>query len=273
MIVSGGMAYLVPDLLRQFQEFRINEMRIASVLILHSHFDHVGIIPFFKRRHPDLEIYASKRAWEILQMPKSVATINDFSCAVARRMGREHAYNTYDLDWREEIVGSTVHEGDSLDLGDLEVRIFETPGHSSCALSAYVPKLKALFASDSAAIPYKEMLITSGNSNFTAYQQSLEKLKDLDVEYVCADHYGYIVGEEAKTLIEVTIRHAREFRASVEDIYLRTGNIEDTAREMINTFYSKDTDYIIPPEILEGVYRQMVRHIADAIVVLPEKVD
>jgi hypothetical protein len=82
-----------------------------------------------------------------------------------------------------------------------------------------------------------------------------------------------LVGEEAGTLIDDTIRQARQFRASVEDIYLRTGNIEATAREMINTFYSKDTDYIIPPEILEGVYRQMVRHIADAMVALPGKID
>jgi 2-aminobenzoylacetyl-CoA thioesterase len=273
MIVSGGMAYLAPDLLRQFQEFHINEMRITSLLILHSHFDHVGIIPFLKRRHPDLKVYGSERAWEILHMPKSVNTINEFSRSVARRMGREQAYGAYDLDWREEIIGTTVHEGDSFDLGDLEVHIFETPGHSSCALSAYVPKLKALLASDSAGIPYKGMLIASGNSNFTAYQQSLEKLKDLDVEYACADHYGYMVGEEAKTLVSDTIRNARQFRASVEDIYRRTGNIEATAREMIGFFYDDNSNYLIPPEILEGVYRQMVRHIADAMAALPGRID
>jgi len=269
MIVSGGMAYLVPELLRQFQEFHIDEMRIKGLLILHSHFDHVGIIPFFKRRHPDLKIYASERAWEILESPKSVNTINEFSRAVARRIGREKAYGAFDLDWREEIAGTTVHEGDSLDLGDLEVRIIETPGHSSCALSAYVPKFKALLASDSVGIPYKDMLIASGNSNFTAYQESLEKLKDLDVEYACADHYGYMVGEEAATLVSDTIRNARQFRTSVEDIYRRTGSIEATAREMIDFFYDDNTDYLIPEEILEGVYRQMVRHIANAMEALP----
>jgi len=267
------MAYLVPDLLRQFQEFHINETKITSLLVLHSHFDHVGIIAFFKRRHPGLEVYASERAWEILHMPKAVNTINAFSRAVARRMGREQVYSTYDLDWREEITGPAVQEGDCLDLGGLEVRIFETPGHSSCALSAYVPKLKALFASDSVGIPYKEMLITSGNSNFTAYQQSLEKLKDLDVDYACADHYGYVVGEEAGSLIDDTMANARRFRASIEDIYRRTGDIEATAREMINLLYSENTDYIIPPEILEGVYRQMVRHIAAAMAASSGRLD
>jgi glyoxylase-like metal-dependent hydrolase (beta-lactamase superfamily II) len=268
MIVSGGMAYLVPDLLRQFEEFHIDEMQIKSLLILHSHFDHVGIIPFFKRRHPDLKIHGSERAWEILETQKSINTINEFSRSVARRMGREQAYGAYDLDWRKDITGTTIHEGDCLDLGDLEVRIIETPGHSSCALSAYVPRFKALLASDSAGIPYKDMLIASGNSNFTAYQRSLEKLKGLDVEYACADHYGCMVGEEAKTLVRDTIRNAQLFRASVEDIYRQTGSIEVTAREMIGLFYDDNSDYLIPQEILEGVYRQMVRHIADTMQVL-----
>ncbi|NVM24711.1 MAG: MBL fold metallo-hydrolase [Desulfobacterales bacterium] len=179
MIVSGGMSYLVPELLRQFDTFGINETRITKLLILHAHFDHVGIVPFFKRRHPDLEICASGRAWEILRMPKAINTINGFSRGAAKRMGKEEGYTTCDLDWGDEITGTAVSEGDRIDLGDLEVCIYETPGHSSCSISAYVPQLKALLASDGGGIPCKETIIASGNSNFTTYQQSLEKLKDL----------------------------------------------------------------------------------------------
>jgi len=46
MIVSGGISYIVADLLQQFKEFGIDENRIQKLLILHSHFDHVGIVPF-----------------------------------------------------------------------------------------------------------------------------------------------------------------------------------------------------------------------------------
>ena len=78
MIINGGLRYLVPEVLRQFEVFGIDEDKIKKLLILHSHFDHVGIVPFFKRRHPKLEIYASSRAWEILGMPKAIDTINTF---------------------------------------------------------------------------------------------------------------------------------------------------------------------------------------------------
>jgi len=94
--------------------------------------------------------------------------------------------------------------------------------------------------------------------------KSLEKLKDLDVEYACADHYGYIAGDEARGFIQRSIKLARQHRSLVEEIYLRTGNIETAAREMVSAFYKENPDYVLAPEILEGVYRQMVRHIANA---------
>lgn len=262
MIISGGMSYILPDVLRQIREFGIKEKTIRRLLILHAHFDHLGIVPFFKRRIPDLQIYGSSRAWEILEMPKAIRTINEFSQMVAERMGRDGDCSGFDLEWRDDVDGACVSEGDRIELGGMEVHILETPGHSSCSISAYVPKMKALFASDGGGIPYRETIITPGNSNFTLFQQSLEKLKDLDVAYLCADHYGYIVGEEARDFISQTIQTARQNRTLMEETYLRTQDIDAAARELVNAFYKENPDYILSKEIFEGIYRQMVKHIA-----------
>jgi len=262
MLVSGGMSYLVPDLLKQFEAFHIDETRISKLLILHSHFDHVGIVPFFKRRTSKMEIYASGRAWGILQMPKAIRTINQFSRSVAGRMGRESVYDSYELDWRDDIKGNALSQGDRIDLGDLEVQIIETPGHSSCSISAYVPKFKALFASDAGGIPYRDRIVAPGNSNFTQYQQNLERLWEIDVEYVCADHYGYVAGEEAGDFIRETIEAAKEERSILEEAYRRTGDIQIAARELTKQYYQKHPDWVVSPEIEEGVFRQMLRHIA-----------
>ncbi|MBM4323540.1 MAG: MBL fold metallo-hydrolase, partial [Deltaproteobacteria bacterium] len=210
MIISGGMSYIVPDLLEQFEEFKIDERRIKKILILHSHFDHVGIIPFLKRRHPEIEVCGSERAWEILKMEKATLTINEFSRNVAKRMGKEEVYLEHDLEWRDDISGRTIREGDRIDLGGMEVLVFETPGHSSCCIAGYVPELKALFPTDGGGIPFNETIITSGNSNFTKYQESLERLRPLEVEYYCADHYGYVTGEEARQFIPMTIEMAKK---------------------------------------------------------------
>ena len=230
MIVSGGMSYILPDLLRQFKEFGIDEEGITKLLILHAHFDHVGIVPFFKRRHPKLEVYASGRGWEILQMGKAINTINEFSQTVTKRVGKEEVYSTLDLDWRDDITGKTVCEGDRIDLGGLEVSILEIPGHSSCTIAAYVPEFKALFPSDGGGIPFDQTIIPSGNSNFTRYQENLERLNTLEVEYFCADHYGYILGEEAREFTPKTIEIAKQFRTQVEEIYRSAKDIDLTAK-------------------------------------------
>ncbi len=265
MILSGGMSYIVPDLLHQFKEFGVDENRIRKLLILHSHFDHVGIVPFFKRRHPKMEVYASERGWEILQMDKAIPTINEFSRNVAQRMKKEEVYSTYDLEWRKDISGKTVREGDQIDLGDLEVLVRETPGHSSCCIAAYVPELKALFPTDGGGIPFKETIVTSGNSNYTKYQQSLEKLKDLVVDYYCADHYGYVVAEEARQFISKSIEMAKKNRSLMEQVYRSTRDVDVAAKRLISSFYDENPSYFLSPEIFFDVYRQMVRHIASMI--------
>src|SRR5512139_645693 len=158
MIVSGGLSYIVSDILQQFKEFDIDETRVRKLLILHSHFDHVGIIPFLKRRHPEIEVYASERGWEILRMDKATLTINEFSRNVAKRMKKENIYSTYDLEWGNDVSGKTIREGDRISLGDLEVSIFEIPGHSSCCIAAYVSGLKVLFPTDGGGIPFNETI-------------------------------------------------------------------------------------------------------------------
>jgi hypothetical protein len=125
-----------------------------------------------------------------------------------------------------------------------------------------VPQIKALFPSDGGGIPYRDTIITPGNSNFTLFQQSLKKLKDFDVEYHCADHYGYIVGEEAGDFIQQTIRTAKQNRSLMEEAYLRTRDIDAAAHELVTAFYESYPDYVLSKEIFQGIYGQMVRHIA-----------
>jgi glyoxylase-like metal-dependent hydrolase (beta-lactamase superfamily II) len=86
IIINGGMSYLVPGLLHQLDEFQLDESRIQGIIILHAHFDHIGIVPFFRRRNPGFKIYASKRAWQILSDSKAIDTINRWTMPLTPQM-------------------------------------------------------------------------------------------------------------------------------------------------------------------------------------------
>jgi len=263
-IISGGMNYIIPDVLRQIKEFGIDEKKIDHIIILHEHFDHVGIIPFFKRRWPRLTVYASQRSWDVTAKPKAIAVINNFSNLVAQQ-NRDNGDDLSLLDWawRDDINGESLAEGDVIDLGGMKIEIFATPGHSSGSISAYVPQLQALFPSDAAPIPYKDDMIIMPNSNYTQYQQSLEKLVKFQAKILGADHYACIVDDEAEHYISNSIAATREKRSLLEALLKKEGSIDQAAQVYVDEFCKKNPDYFIAPEIMLGVYRQMLKHLAE----------
>jgi len=262
IIINGGLSYVVPDLIRQFDRFGIEESRIMGILILHAHFDHMGIVPFFKRRRPELRIYGSARACEVFRNPKAHRIANEFSRELARRTGRTRVFEEYDLSWDGDVEGTVLSEGDFIDLGGATLRIYETPGHSSFSIAAYMQEPKALFASDSIGIPFREIIVTSPTYDYTQYMESLEKLEELDVELICADHYGYITGEEARDHVQRTITASREAYALMEKTFRRTNNVEKAAEEWTSTFNQENPGYLLTPEILTKVNEQIFRHLA-----------
>ena len=262
MLISAGISFILGDVLAQMKTFGLDGNKIKSLLILHSHFDHVGTVPYFKRTYPGIDIYASLRAWDILTMPKAIETMNDFSRMVAASQGFQDVLAKYDTEWRNDIVGKTVADGDILAVDGMEVRIMETPGHSSCSIAAYIPSLKTLLPSDAGGIPIDDAIFPSGNSNYTQFQQSLEKMKDLDVDYYCADHYGFISGEEARHYTQQTIEAAGKLRAQIVEIYNKSHDIDSSAKLLTEELFRRHPDYFISKEIIAGVFGQMVKHIA-----------
>ena len=160
------------------------------------------------------------------------------------------------------LSGDRVSERDVIDLGDRQIKIFETPGHSSCSISAYVAQIKALFPSDGGGIPYKGTILAAANSNFTLYLESLKKLETLTIDYLCADHFGFVSGNEANTYISSSIESAIKERARLEEIYRRSFDIDVAAREAASSFIRENPDYFLTFDIYEGVCRQMMRHIS-----------
>jgi glyoxylase-like metal-dependent hydrolase (beta-lactamase superfamily II) len=260
MLINGGLTFILPDVLEQIQSFGIDAGEIKKFLILHSHFDHTGIVPYIKRTWPAIEILASAPAWKILAMPKAIEIMNAYGRMSAQMAGAGDALKAYDLDWRDDITGTAVSEGDLIDLGGISVQIFETPGHTNCSITAYEPTMKALFPSDGGGIPFADVCFPSMNTNTIQYLESLEKMKPLPVRYYCADHYGYITGDEAVGFIDLSLTEGRRWKAELENCYRKHGgDLDAAARAITDDFYRLNPGYFIAPDILEGVFKQMLK--------------
>ena len=191
-ILGGGMAYIVPDLIRQFEEYEIDESRIKRIIILHSHFDHCGIVPFFKKRWPQAKVTASARAKELLATKKVIDSIEFLNQVLIMKYGIEDKAKELDLSFTGVDVEEVVKDGDILYSDGLTMEIIEVPGHSSCSVAVYVSKEKAMFASDAGGVPFGDQVFTAANSNFDKYVESLSKMARYETDI----HLASIMAQE-----------------------------------------------------------------------------
>jgi 2-aminobenzoylacetyl-CoA thioesterase len=258
MLINGALSYAVPDILQQLEAFHIDESKIKRFLLLHSHFDHIGVAPFFKRRYPEMVVHASARALEIFKKPRAVDAINSASRFAAKSQGLEALYAVLDLAWPENMTGEAVFDSDRIDLGGVTVQILETPGHSPCSISAYIPEIKALFPSDCGGVPNGNRIVPYGTSNYRQFEESLEKLMPLAVDYLCADHCGYITGKEADRFIADSHHEALWRKDLMLEAYERTGDIDRATKELAERFREDNLCNMVPFEVFTESHRQML---------------
>jgi len=264
VLMGGGMAYLAPRILPQIETFAIDVKKITKLVVLHTHFDHCGLVPYLKKLWPWMKVVASANGASRLSDPRVTENIAAFNQMAIARAGLEEEATRLGFEFRGIEVEQILREGDRLVCGDFRIDILEVPGHSSCSIAAYVPEEKALFASDAAGVYYKDFVFAAGNSNYDLYQQSLHRMAAYPVEVVLLEHYGAAVGEEARTLFSKAIKTAEDTRAAIEETYRLTGDGTKTTEAITRFVLARSPDYFLDKEILSMVIGQMVKFIVKA---------
>lgn len=261
-LLGGAMAYAAPDLLDQLERFGLEERAIRRIVILHSHFDHCGMVPFLKRRWPWATVTASARSQVLLRAPKVMDSIARLNQAMLRHNGLAAREAELNPGFAGIAVEAVVGEGDVLACGGLSLEILEVPGHSSCSIAVYVPQEKALFASDAGGVPFGEKIFTAANSNFDLYQQSLRKMAAKDVDIHLAEHFGAHSGEQGRRFLERAIAAAAETRKAIEDAYAATGDVAKATRLVADRIMADAPCDFLPREVVALVAGQMVNYVA-----------
>ena len=262
-LLGGSMAYVAPDILAQIREFQINPEKISRIIIHHTHFDHVGLVPFLKSQWPWLAVTATERGKLQMKRPEviqAIVSLNRMLLPGEEGMYSKQINETLDLDTIE--VDETVRDGETLTCGDLNLEILEVPGHSSCSMAVYVPEEKALAASDAGGIPYGDRVFAAANSNFDLYQASLDKMAVLDTHVHLSEHYGALTGEPGRGFMQRSIKDAVKMRTLLETTWARYRNEKQTVEAMLTVVEQEAKGYFLPKEVMAMVLGQMVRFMA-----------
>lgn len=186
-LIDCGMAYCASVLISNIKHI-LNIRELDYILISHSHYDHIGAIPYLKQEWPMSRVLGAAYAKRILKRANALKTVRDLSKQAAEIFGSNEriAYND-DLLGVDHAIG----DGDALDLGGMHIKVIETLGHTRCSLSFLVNQ--TLFASESTGYMSKSGTIyPSFITSCCDAIHSIHMCQKINPHFIISPHYGLV---------------------------------------------------------------------------------
>ena len=231
-----GMAYCYKGLIENIENALAEHGRdhLDYILLSHSHYDHVGALPYVLERFPNATVIGAYKVEKVFQSEGARKTM--------RRLG-EAARNQYSESDEPVItdglrVDYIAKDGDIIELGgDEYIKAIETTGHTDCSMSYLLLPQNLMFTSESTGIP--RPFGDLHTSILKSYHQTIEAAKKCKAEgakHLLVPHYGLL--PEALT-------------EEYFDIYIQFAEAE---RDFIVGKYDEGMDYDQIMEAYEGRY-------------------
>jgi len=265
MIIGGGMSYIVPSLEAQLSAIAFDPDHLRYLVILHSHFDHCGAVPYLKRKFPHIQVLASAHSERVFSKEKAVNFIADINKQMIDSSGLQSEYDRLNLKFDGIQVDRVITEEDTIDLGDdIEVHFMNMSGHTACSMAAYVPKLKILFPSDAAPTPIDEenvLYCLGPQYDFSLYTESLKKLVSCEPEVCAFEHHGAVTGDQAKKVLCEGLRQTENFKNHVIELYRQTGDLDKIAQTVATETLDKNRFSFMDKELSVTVLKTVIRNV------------
>jgi glyoxylase-like metal-dependent hydrolase (beta-lactamase superfamily II) len=222
-------------------------------------------VPYFKRRFPRIEVLATAAAKDILSRPKVISYIEMVNKLIIDAYGLQNQYTAMNLAIDAIPIDRVVDNSTVIDLGEgVEVHFLETPGHSACALSVCIPKLEAIFPTDSSPCPLgsiDRLARPSPQFDFCLYKQSLARLLEYDIEICGFDHYAAVTGADARKVLQNGLAQSLEYQERIIRLFRENNDFEQVARIVARETMQADEFDFLSEDLMMPISRAEVRNI------------
>lgn len=194
-LLDCGMAFCGKQMVENLKQKLTSQNRetLDYVLLSHSHYDHIGALPYVRQAFPKVTVCGSKKCRDILERPHARKLMKELGTA-ARELYMPESTDEIPVD--DLKVDTVLEDGDKISLGRETVTVLVTKGHTDCSLSFILEPVRLLFASESTgileAIDYVNTPILK---SYADAMDSIKKCVDYGADYICISHFGMLPKE------------------------------------------------------------------------------
>ena len=197
-LIDGGAGLGVPEILQNVRSSGFNLDKIHYLLLTHTHADHAGGSASMRSQMEGLRVFASRDSARFLA--------DGDEKAISLDLGKKGGYYAPEYRFEPCPVDVELVEGQLLQVGDLRIRVVDTPGHCVGHL-CYVMEdrgLTYLFAGDAVFFGGRILLQNIWDCDLQAHIRSLRKLAELPVDVFLPGHSAFSLRDGKRHLTAAT---------------------------------------------------------------------
>jgi len=181
-VIDSGTGFNFTRLYQAFKMLKMGFSDIKNIVNTHGHFDHIGGNGYF--------------------IDANIA-IHDADADIVENGDVKKSYaEYYDGKLNPRNVNRRLKDGDTINVGKLDLEVIHTPGHTPGSICLYDKKSETLFTGDtvfSDGVGRTDM--PGGNEEDLS--ASLDRLSGLKVKALLPGHGNVLVLESSKTLKDI----------------------------------------------------------------------
>jgi glyoxylase-like metal-dependent hydrolase (beta-lactamase superfamily II) len=188
-LVETGFSVQIPDILEALDKLGYDVNKLSYIIPTHVHPDHAGAAGILTRQLPQTKVVAYSRAAKVLSDPSILERLLQgfeqvFGDGAKERFGEM-------LPIAEERL-VLVQDGESIPLGERELKVIHTPGHDPNHLCFLDTKSKGLFCGDALGAYFSEIKCRLPScilgSDPMLILQSIDKLRKINPAILFFSH-------------------------------------------------------------------------------------
>jgi len=219
--VGCGNKRAIKKLYKKFNDLNLNLKDVHTVVISHSHPDHMGAIStIFKEINPKILINEIEKKYSL----KNSLLNKSFDMDIVNEYKKEE-YDLIDGHFKNLCTMSEIPEGsdittfkdnDIIELGRYKFRTLTTPGHAPGHTAFYEINKKFLLSGDVIGERGYAWFSPSGGG-LLGYYESLEKIEKLSIDYAIPSH-GLRVDNVKKRIDDIRLKFKKIEQSVLHDL-------------------------------------------------------